>query len=418
MLRRSLFRLRRSRTTRRRVLILIENVPFSRDHRARKQVGSLVRHGYLVGVVCRRDRDNALYVPPGVRIYQYPAPPERPGKLFFAVEYTYSLLVAIALMVRARIDGRLDVVQAGHPPDIYFAAALPARLLGARFVVDQRDLSPEVYADRFGSEDGPVPALLRRLERMSCRLADAVICVNTSLHSTIVSRDRVPADKVAVVGNGPVLASVGRVDADPRLREGADHLVCWLGVMGPQDHIDLALRAIERYTSELGRHDALFVFIGAGEALPSLRRLAADLGLDQVVRFTGWLDQDECFRYLASASLALDSNLQEEVTPVKGLEYMAHGVPFVAFDLRETRAMAGPAARYVAPGDTRAMASEIARLLDAPEERRAMGEAGRTAVESELSWDRQELRYVDVIRRVTGELPEPAHMQQPIGVQR
>ena len=55
--------------------------------------------------------------------------------------------------------------------------------------------------------------------------------------------------------------------------------------------------------------------------------------------------------YLATADLALDSNLQPEVTPVTGLEYMAHGLPFVAFDLEETRAMAESAARYVPPGD-------------------------------------------------------------------
>jgi glycosyltransferase involved in cell wall biosynthesis len=401
-MRRRLGRRRSLRHAPRRVLVLIENVPFAVDHRARKQVGALLREGYHVGVVSRRHADNLAAPRPGLRVYQYPAPPERGGKLFFAFEYGYSLAAALLLVFRARIDGRFQLVQAGHPPDIYFAVALPARLLGARFVVDQRDLSPEVYAERFGRSDGAMLSMLRLLERWSCRAADAVITVNESLRSTIVSRDGVPASKVSVVGNGPELASVAAADADPELFGGAEHLVCWLGVMGPQDHVDLALEAAAHITHELGRRDVIFEFIGDGECLPGLRRRAVELGLSDVVRFTGWLDEQTYFRHLATATLALDSNLQEEVTPVKGLEYMAHSVPFVAFDLHETRALAGAAARYVVPGDTRAMAWEINRLLDAPAERLAMGSAGREAIEARLAWDRQERRYLEVIRSVAG----------------
>ena len=85
------------------------------------------------------------------------------------------------------------------------------------------------------------------------------------------------------------------------------------------------------------------------------------------------------------------------MTPVKGLEYMAHGLPFVAFDLEETRAMAESAARYVPPGDAVEMAHEIARLLDDPRERRAMGEMGREIIRRRLSWDMQEPRYIALV---------------------
>src|SRR5207247_1334063 len=147
--------------------------------------------------------------------------------------------------------------------------------------------------------------------------------------------------------------------------------------MGPQDHADLALLAISHYVHRLERHDALFAFIGDGEAASSLQRLAAELEIEEFVQFTGWLAEDACFGYLAAADLGLDTNLQPEVTPVKALEYMAHRLPFVAFDLLETRALAAEAARYVAPGNAEGMAGEIGRLLDAPDERRRLGEIGR-----------------------------------------
>ena len=381
----------------RRILLIIENVPYARDHRARKQVESLLRSGYRVGVISRRDPDNHRYDSPGLRIYEYKSPPERSGLIGFALEYCYSLIAATALMIRARRHGRVDLVQTGHPPDIYFLLAIPARLLGARFVVDQRDLSPEVYADRFGKTTGAIPRLLRAMERASHRVADGVLCVNDSLARTVVMRGKLDVEKVTVIGNGPTLASIEGHPPVPELRSGYEHLVCWLGVMGPQDHMELAISAAAHFIHELDREDTLFVFIGSGESLDAARKLAADLGLGDRVRFTGWLEEGRCFDYLGTADLALDSNLQHEVTPVKGLEYMAHGLPFVAFDLEETRAMAGPAARYVPPGDAVEMAHEIARLLDDPRERRAMGEMGREIIRRRLSWDMQEPRYITLV---------------------
>jgi glycosyltransferase involved in cell wall biosynthesis len=258
-----------------------------------------------------------------------------------------------------------------------------------------------------------VPKLLRAMERASHRVADGILCVNESLAQTVVTRGKVDAGKVdagkvAVVGNGPTLASTEGRRPAPELRAGYEHLVCWLGVMGPQDHAEIAISAAAHYIQELNRRDTLFVFIGAGEALDVSRELVDDLGVSDVVRFSGWLGEAECFDYLATADLALDSNLQPEVTPVKGLEYMAHGLPFVAFDLRETRAMAGGAARYVTPGDAVAMAQEIAQLLDDPGVRRAMGQVGRDVIRRRLAWDLQEPRYLALIDRLIGQPRQPA----------
>ena len=280
----------------RRILVIIENVPYARDHRARKQVESLLRSGYRVGVISRRDPDNHRYRSPGLRIYDYQAPPERSGLIGFALEYCYSLAAATALMLRARRDGRVDLVQTGHPPDIYFLLAVPARLLGARFVVDQRDLSPEVYADRFGKTTGAIPKLLRAMERASHRVADGVLCVNDSLARTVMTRGKVDAEKVTVIGNGPTLVSVEGHPPVPELRAGFDRLVCWHGVMGPQDHVELAISAAAHYIHELGREDTLFVFMGSGESLDAARKMAADLCLGDRVRFTGWLEEGQLLR--------------------------------------------------------------------------------------------------------------------------
>jgi glycosyltransferase involved in cell wall biosynthesis len=320
--------------------------------------------------------------------------------LSFLYEYGYSLLAASALALKEWVTRGVDVVQCGHPPDLYVLLALPFKLARRRFVVDQRDLSPELFAARYGRERGLLAWLLRVFERRAWRLADHVLCVNESLRSTIVRRSGLPPVGVTVVGNGPVLARTRPRPPRPELKRHRRHLACWLGVMGAQDHVDLALRAVHELIHVRGRTDCQFAFIGDGEMLPELRGLAEDMGIADWVTFTGWLDEDGCFEYLATVDVAMDSNLQAEVSPVKGLEYMAFAVPFVAFDLEATRAMAEQGAVYVPAGDTAALAAALDGLLSDPVRRQEIGRQGRERVESELAWDRQSEAYLRVYEGV------------------
>jgi glycosyltransferase involved in cell wall biosynthesis len=307
--------------------------------------------------------------------------------------------MAALYTVRVLVGEGFDVIQACQPPDIYFLLAAPLKLLRKRFVVDQRDPSPELYCARYGERRDLFYRALCTLERVSYRFADHVLCVNGTMLSNALERG---SRAVTVVGNGPVLARIRGGTVRPELKAGRTFLCCYVGEMGRQDRVDLALLAVRHLVHQTGRRDCRFVFIGEGECLAELRKLTDDLGLSEWVTFTGWLDPPLLFDYLATADLGLDSGLQEEVTPVKALEYMAVGLPFAAFDLKETRALGGDAASYVAPGDAAGLAACIAELLEDPARRRSMGDVGRRSVEARLAWERQGEVYLDVYRHVLG----------------
>jgi glycosyltransferase involved in cell wall biosynthesis len=100
--------------------------------------------------------------------------------------------------------------------------------------------------------------------------------------------------------------------------------------------------------------------------------------------------------------------MEEIVSPVKGMEYMAFGLPFVSFDLAETRALAGGAAAYAKPGDVPGFARLIDELLGDPQRRASLGQAGRRLIEERLAWDRQEAAYLGVYQRLLGPDSAPA----------
>ena len=101
-------------------------------------------------------------------------------------------------------------------------------------------------------------------------------------------------EDVFVVRNGPDLARFRPVDPDPALRRGRAHLIAYLGIMGPQDGIDHAVRALGWLGAR--RDDWHAIFIGEGDVLEDMRALAAELGVGDRVEFAGWRYDDDIRR--------------------------------------------------------------------------------------------------------------------------
>ncbi|WP_412538942.1 glycosyltransferase family 4 protein [Longispora sp. K20-0274] len=375
------------------VLMVVENNSLGKCTRLPKQIRALLSAGYRVTVICPRDPDNGNF--PGIRVLDYPAAPEGSGAWSFVREYAQAWLMAAWRTGKVFVTDPFDAIQVSGTPDVYFTIGAPFRLLGRPLVLDQKDLSPELFESRFGRR-GPVYRLLVWLERRNYRAANRVVTVNSSLEQAVYERGGLRPGTVTVVGNGPTIEQTRPRPARPELRNGRRYLCVWQGVMGPQDRVDLAVRAVHRLVRIEGRTDCQFAFVGDGDARPGAQRLAATLGVEDWVSFPGWIRQDRAFDYLATADLGLEPNLEETVSPVKGMEFMGFGLPFVAFDLKETRKLAGDAALYARPGDVSDLARLVEELLADPARRAEMGATARQRFLDEVSWDHQQIGYLRV----------------------
>jgi glycosyltransferase involved in cell wall biosynthesis len=389
-----------------RILIIVQNLPVPFDRRVWLECQALVSAGHQVAVVCPKgDGDPAYHVVDTVQLYKYR--PYAPGgsKLGFVAEYGYSFLATAWLTLKARRSGRFAVMQACNPPDIFWPIALALRAWDrTRFVFDHHDLCPELYESRF--PDGPrLPyRVLRALERRTHRTANHVISTNDSYRDIAVRRSGKSDADVTVVRTGPDPGRLRRGPEHPELRRGRRFLAAYIGVMGPQDGVDIVIRAAEIVIHKLGRHDIAFTLIGKGDCFDDLVALRDELGLADHVEFTGRAPDELVARILSIADVGLSPDpknpLNDVSTMNKTMEYMAFELPVVAFDLRETRVSAGEAAVYVQPNDERAYAEEIVALIDDEPRRARLGKLGRARVEQELAWDHQERAYLGVYGRL------------------
>jgi glycosyltransferase involved in cell wall biosynthesis len=382
------------------VLMVVENLPMGIDHRIRKQVNDLLASGYRVSVVTMSDPANRRYRDlPGMAVLEYPAPREPRGKIGYVGEYGASFCWAAALSLAVRLRDRVDVVQFCQPPDIYFPLAWVLRGLGAKVVVEQRDLMPELFAARYDHASPVLMSVLRWLERRTQRAVHHSLCTSETARRRMIGAGAAPG-RVTIVGNGPILSQVQATGADHALRGQHKFLCCWVGVMARQDRVDLLLRAIAWIVHDLGRTDCGFAIVGYGECLEEARAQSVRLGLQSWVEFPGRLPEAQVFTYLATADVGLDASLQGDISPVKLLEYMAFGLPFVAFDVGETRLMGEGASVLVPPGDVESYARQVVALLDDAARRFDLGETGRERVRSDLAWERQSVAYLEVMRRL------------------
>jgi glycosyltransferase involved in cell wall biosynthesis len=376
-----------------RVLVLVENLSVPFDRRVRQESEALVEAGYDVDIICpmgtKYDTEAEARFN-GVRILRYPLKAATGGPAGYLREYGQALWHTTRLALRLRREGPIDVVHACNPPDLLFLVALPLKARGARFVFDQHDLVPELFQSRFPSGGALLYRVAVLLERLTFAFADGVISTNESYRRVAIERGRVDPARVAVVRSAPDLDRFARREPDESLRRGKKHLVAYVGVMGPQDGVDYALRALAHLRYEIGRDDVHAIFMGAGDEYDQMLALAERLGLSDCVELPGRVSDEflQCCLSTADVCLSPDPKnpLNDVSTMNKVVEYMAIGRPLVSFELIEARVSAGGAAVYAPANDEAAFAARLDELLDDPERRQRMGELGRTRVEQELSW--------------------------------
>jgi glycosyltransferase involved in cell wall biosynthesis len=242
------------------------------------------------------------------------------------------------------------------------------------------------------------------VERRLARLTKAIVHVSESQAREAASLGLAPPSSSHVIVNG---IDAARIAASSRPREEARHALgldpeaLVLGTVArfdPVKALDTLLRAFALTAAEPAAH---LVVIGDGPERSRLRALAGSLGIEDRVRFPGFIA--EASRLLSAVDLYVSASRKEGL-PLAILEAMASGLPVAA-----TRAPGhvdvveeGVTGLLVTPDDHRALGQAMGDLLAEPGVRAAMGQAGRRRVEERFSASRMAAETADLYRVTVG----------------
>jgi glycosyltransferase involved in cell wall biosynthesis len=388
------------------VCIIVENLPVPFDRRVWQEACALRDAGYRVSVISpkRGEFQSSYECCDGIEIYRHSLG-EASTPLGYLVEYGWALTAEFWLAVKIYRRSRFRILHACNPPDTIFLIGRLFRPLGVRFIFDHHDLNPELYEAKFGKKSGLLYRLIRLAERMTYRTATVAIAPNDSYRRIAIERGAMPPDRVFVVRSSPDLSKIQQKLPQPELKCGKRFLVVYLGVMGPQEGLDLLFQSIVYFRKRRQSDDTRFVLMGAGSELPKLKRLAVEKGLSSLVHFTGRILDEEVAAYLSTADVCVAPDpknpMNDKSTMNKVLEYMAYGRPVVLFDLTEGRRAAGDGALYARPNDPADFAEKIIQLLDSDSLRQQLGEAGWQRIRDQLNWEIQRQELLKAYKKAT-----------------
>ncbi|MDO9355091.1 MAG: glycosyltransferase family 1 protein [Solirubrobacteraceae bacterium] len=258
---------------------------------------------------------------------------------------------------------------------------------------------------------GPDDLRLRVLARLvagGASRAERVIVAATQTRDDLVRLTSVDASRVDIVPYGMSLPQVEPVpEAELRARFDLGDRPLVLSPSARQPHKNLD-RLIEAHALVPAGERPLLVLPGYETPQDdALRRRTTELGLDDDMRWLGWIEQDELEGFYAASELLLFPSLYEGFgLPV--LEAMQRGLPVACSDRGSLAEVAGGAALIFDPEDPAAIAAAMSRLHgDAMlrEELRALGRAHAAG----YTWEACAAGYVDSLARALGADRRPAH---------
>jgi glycosyltransferase involved in cell wall biosynthesis len=233
-----------------------------------------------------------------------------------------------------------------------------------------------------------------KMQQAVARQIQDLLTVSSSSAADIVADFDVATDQLHVVPLG-VDTDLFRPGSAPRQR---GRVIAIASADTPLKGVRTLLHAIARIRVN---RDVELRLVAKVEPNGPTHKLIAELGISDIVHITSGLPDAELAALFASAEVACIPSLYEGFS-LPAVEAMASGTPIVASQvgaLPEVVGTDGACAQLVPPADVAALTRALGDLLDSPDKRRALGQAGRARAVSVFSWEAVAAQTVRVYER-------------------
>lgn len=300
-----------------------------------------------------------------------------------------------------------------EPPDVIHGHLHEGALIGrflrtmlrAPLIFDyQGSLTDELGSHGYLEPDGAKARVFTELEAWIDTGADAVVASTT--RATAALRAEYPSMRIRTVLDGVDTDEFRPLVDDRRTavreRYGVEpgaQLAIYVGVLADYQGIDLVLDHIGEILAQRPRMQVLF----AGYPEAAYKARTAELGLADRVLFPGCVPFDDTRALTAAADVGFTAKLSATEGNLKIYNYLACGLPVVAFDNPVNREILGELGVYAPQGDGVTFVQRLGQLLDDPGGRSELARAGRAHAVEQLSWHRAASDLIDLYGTVLSE---------------
>ena len=254
-----------------------------------------------------------------------------------------------------------------------------------------KPLVAHIHATEFDRTGGVGDERIHRLEYAGLSGADLILSVSRYTAQMVTDRYQIPAEKIRVVHNAHSISAKSHIKQ--RIFRGP--LVLFLGRItlqkGPDYFLEVAKRVLAVHP------ETRFVMAGAGDMMTGVLHKSAAARLGPHFLFTDFLNRRQVNQILRAADIFIMPSVSEPFGIVP-LEAMAHGAAAI-ISKQSGVAEVLDSAFKIDFWDVEKMAEVVIGLIEDPEKRKALGEAGREEVLS-IQWDEAAEKIRNAYREV------------------
>jgi glycosyltransferase involved in cell wall biosynthesis len=278
----------------------------------------------------------------------------------------------------------------------------------ARKILFIHDIIPEIFP-KLTLPNRSARLFWRAKSKIGRFQADAIVTVSDYSKQCICDYFKIDPSKVYTVGEAadPIFRMADERDSIPDLPVGENQKnrkVVYLGGYGPHKNVAALIDTFFRVTRKLEYSDVCLILVGEyrkevffSQAGEIQSRIDA-LGIADRVIFTGYLSEEELVPLLNSVTVLVLPSLMEGFG-LPAVEAAACGCPVIATTASPLPSILGDAGLYFDPNEPEELDVQLMRVLDSPDLRRRMRNAGLAAVRA-LSWDGSAIQMKAIIDQV------------------
>lgn len=258
----------------------------------------------------------------------------------------------------------------------------------------KKPLIATIHATEYGRNQGiytKEQKFIHNVEWWLTYEAWKVIVCSNFMKEEVKNLFNLPEDKISVIPNGinieNLKTSLNLNEIRKNFALPHEKIILFIGRMYYQKGPEYLLRSAPFILSQFPH--AKFIFVGTGDLLNSLREEANNLGLQNKVVFTGFIDDSLRNALLNLADVCVFPSIYEPFGIV-ALEAMALSKPVVASNLGGLKEIinSGYDGFLFTPRDTYDLSQKILSLLNEENLARKMGERAREKIENFYTWDK------------------------------
>jgi glycosyltransferase involved in cell wall biosynthesis len=373
---------------------------YSYDARIPKEAEALVQQGMRVDCICLREKGYARSdVVNGVNIYRLPLGKYRGSSTIrYMLAYIFFFVLSFFMVTIFYFKQRYDIIQFHTLPDfIIFTGVIP-KIFGAKLLLDMHEIMPEFYMSKFSvGRYHPLIVILKFLEKISVRFADAVIVINEPIKRLLLQRCKFKSAPTVIMNCAD--DRLFSPDYPPSSGGSEDFNLMYHGTLTPLYGLELAIQAVAKLKDKIP-HLKLHIFGNDLEA-GDLRKLAEQFGVCGNVIFMGRVPREEIPRYIHQADIGILPTIRDVFIDYsfsnKLAEYVCTKTPVVATRLKSTlEYFPENAISYFESLNVDELASRIFELYSDPQKRLLQAEEAFQHYQK-IRWEVMRKRYIELI---------------------